>query len=167
MGIIYTICFLFRVNNGIKEICLGEKLKGFRKGTLNGSGGKLKAGETYKDCAIRETTEEFGIKVLDIEKYGEVYFYDPGLTHECHVYVVKQWHGEPHKVYNSDTGEPEMDPHWYSIDAIPYERMGTTDKYWLKPLLAGGKFKASFRYDANDQMYDPKLEELLPEYNFE
>lgn len=167
MGIIYTICFMFRDNHGVKEVCLGKKLRGFRKGTLNGSGGKIKSGETVKACAERETNEEFGVNVVAIEKVGEVLFYDPDLTHECHVFMLKDWTGEPHQVINEATGEAEMDPAWYPVEAIPYELMGTADPHWMVPLLRGEKFRASFHYDVNNQMYDPKIEILPQEFVFE
>jgi 8-oxo-dGTP pyrophosphatase MutT (NUDIX family) len=51
-------------------------------------GGKKEPGETFKECAIRETLEETGIKVKNLkfvferETEGDVYFYTATFTAE-------------------------------------------------------------------------------------
>ena len=39
------------------RILLGRKKRGFRADKYNGFGGKLEAGESFRDCAIRELFE--------------------------------------------------------------------------------------------------------------
>ena len=41
------------------RILLGRKKRGFGADKYNGFGGKLEAGESFRDCAIRELFEEF------------------------------------------------------------------------------------------------------------
>lgn len=129
---VMTICFLVRAaEDGAKLVCLAEKRRGFRQGKLNGYGGKQEEGETIEACALRETADESCVTPLQMRKVAEVYFYDPDLTHECHVFVCEQWQGEP---ANSD----EMVlPHWYRLDEIPFERMGQADALWIPRVLGG------------------------------
>ena len=42
------------------RILLGRKKRGFGADKYNGFGGKLEAGESFRDCAIRELFEESG-----------------------------------------------------------------------------------------------------------
>ena len=43
------------------RILLGRKKRGFGAHKYNGFGGKLEAGESFRDCAIRELFEESGL----------------------------------------------------------------------------------------------------------
>ncbi|MBU1104667.1 8-oxo-dGTP diphosphatase [Candidatus Parcubacteria bacterium] len=138
---IYTICLLVRPG----EVLLGLKKRGFLVGKLNGSGGKLQGDETLEDCGKRETWEEFGVQINTMKKFGEVFFYDPDLTHECHVFVVTSWEGEPCET-------EEMKPSWYRVEDVPYQMMGQADKFWLPSILEGKKICASFYYEDSDDL---------------
>ena len=50
---------LFVVRNG--EILLMRKKRGLGAGKINGPGGRIEAGESSLDAAVRETREELGI----------------------------------------------------------------------------------------------------------
>jgi len=149
-----TICFLLRTaEDGSRLVCLAKKKRGFREGKINGYGGKLEAEETLLECALRETQEEAGIKPINLDKVAEVFFHDPGLTHECHVFVCNQWEGEP-------TETEEMLPDWYPVEEIPFERMGQADSLWIPPVLRGRRVRASFYYTEENEMFDPSVEPL-------
>ena len=46
------------------DVLLGMKKRGFGIGKWNGFGGKVKDGETIRECAMRETQEECGLEVI-------------------------------------------------------------------------------------------------------
>lgn len=60
----YTLIFLF--NNNMDKVLLMRGHNKLYVGKLNGFGGKIEAGETILEGAIRETKEETG---LDINEY--------------------------------------------------------------------------------------------------
>ena len=45
------------------RILLGRKKRGFGANKYNGFGGKINAGESFRQCAVRELYEESGILV--------------------------------------------------------------------------------------------------------
>ena len=51
-----TLTVFFKDN----KVLLGEKKRGFAKGTLNGIGGKQDMGETIEQAMVRECQEEIG-----------------------------------------------------------------------------------------------------------
>ena len=56
------------------KILLGEKKRGFAKGTLNGIGGKQDPGETIEQAMIRECQEEIGATPVDYLQVGRINF---------------------------------------------------------------------------------------------
>jgi 8-oxo-dGTP diphosphatase/2-hydroxy-dATP diphosphatase len=67
------------------KVLLGKKKRGFGTGRWNGFGGKVEEGETIEESAKRETREEAGIDVSDLEKVGIIEFefqdsYNPEKT---------------------------------------------------------------------------------------
>ena len=64
-----TLMFVFRDN----EVLLIHKKRGLGKGKINGPGGKLEAGESLLECAIRETEEEVCITPHTISPAGELF----------------------------------------------------------------------------------------------
>ena len=57
-----------------ERVLLGYKKSGFGKGFYNGFGGKVEPNELPIECAKREVKEEANIDVLDLKKYGLLYF---------------------------------------------------------------------------------------------
>lgn len=55
----YTHTLVFLLNSS--EVLLGLKRRGFGAGMYNGLGGKVGAGETVRECALRECLEEANI----------------------------------------------------------------------------------------------------------
>ena len=121
------------------RILLGRKKRGFGADKYNGFGGKLEAGESFRDCAIRELFEESGLhgRPEDLECVAAFDFqfpFDESLTHVGYVYFLRAFTGI---VEETD----EMEPHWLTVDEIPYEHMWDVDPHWLPRLLEGKKLK--------------------------
>jgi len=74
-----TLCLLIKESQGERELCLGLKKKGFGKGNWNMAGGMLNLlkDKGIVDTAIRETEEEFGVKIKDFEKVAVFNFLYP------------------------------------------------------------------------------------------
>lgn len=128
-------------------VLLGFKKRGFGVGKLNGYGGKVHDDETIAEAAVRELREEAAIdaKPSDLEKVAEIDFYfadvpkEKGWDQTVHVYLLKNWRGEPQET-------EEMRPAWYSRDALPLDQMWVDDPYWLTKALDGEKFRAAFTF---------------------
>ncbi len=124
-----------------QQILLGMKKRGFATGKWNGYGGKLADGETPEQGALRELEEESGIKLNNLEKRGVFTFIyeEVGETWQTHVFAVPGFTG------NAIETE-EMRPQWFNHKDIPFADMWADDKFWMPLLLAGKKFKGTFRF---------------------
>lgn len=144
-----TLCFVRRGN----EVLLIRKKRGFGAGKINGPGGKIEPGEEARDAAIRETVEEVGIRPLDPEKKGELFFhFADGLRLHCTVFHAARFEGEPIET-------DEAIPFWASIDAIAYEEMWEDDRFWLPQMLEGNCFRGYFTFDG-ERMLSREVELL-------
>lgn len=148
-----TLCLLKRND----EILLAMKKRGFGKGKYNGVGGKIEFGETPEEAMIRETKEEINVTPIKYEKVGLIEFdeYYKGNKQNLvfHLYMVYDWIGE---ISESE----EMNPKWFSINNIPYEKMFSDDKYWLPLILEGKKVRAYFEFDENWNLLSKKICDL-------
>lgn len=116
------------------KILLGEKKRGFCKGTLNSFGGKQDKGETIEEAMVRETVEEVGIKPTEFEQVAFIKF-DANYKGErvfidMYVYMVSKYTGK-------ETETEEMIPTWYNLNEIPYDKMLKDDRLWLPKVLNG------------------------------
>ena len=74
-----TLCLLIKENQDKEELLLAMKKRGFGVGKWNGVGGKInpvKGDRNIEDTAIRETEEEIGVKIKDLEKVAILSFYN-------------------------------------------------------------------------------------------
>ena len=138
-----TICLLVKGNQKDKEILLAMKKRGFGVGKWNAVGGKIdfeKGDKNVIDAAIRETEEEIGVQVKELEKVAILNFtfpYNRAWDQTVHVFLAQNWEKEP-------VESEEMAPRWFKIHEIPYDKMWDDDKVWLPNILEGKKLKADF-----------------------
>lgn len=88
-------------------------------------GGKIEYGETSLDAAIRETEEEAGVVVEELEYIGYV---DHIIREENQhwipqVYVAREWEGEPMNMEPEKCSEID----WFSQDDIPSDLSGVVE----------------------------------------
>jgi len=142
-----TLLFLVKKEQGVpKEICLAMKKVGFGAGRWNGVGGKVENNESVEDATRRETEEEIGVKVKEIEKVAEISFSfpaEPEWNQSMHTYWTESWQGEPKET-------EEMRPRWFPVDKIPYDLMWPDDIFWLPEVLKGNLVRASFTFSEGD-----------------
>lgn len=143
-----TVCFPRRGN----EILLAwkewrENRKNIGAERWNGYGGKIEEGESARETAARELSEESGLDVLpkDLEKIAIVNFYntkDDGSVGiiRVHMYTVSAWEGEAQVV------DEMTNPTWFNIDKLPFDEMMPADKIWLPVALSGKKIFAEAHY---------------------
>lgn len=141
-----VICYPLRADLPLApadELLLIEKRRGLGAGLYNGPGGKVEPGETPMAAAVRETREETGVAVADLDERGEFDFYF-GDEHVfcCHVYVARDVRGEL-----QDT--PEAFPEWRTRERVPYDRMWEDDELWLPHVLDGDAIRGVFYFDAD------------------
>ena len=123
------------------EVLLIRKKRGHGAGKINGPGGKVDAGETPLEAAVRETREETGIEVLDAELRGEFRFVElNGPQWLGYVFLAGRFRGEPVETV-------EADPFWCPVSDLPFEEMWEDDRYWLPRLLAGERLRGDFLFD--------------------
>lgn len=148
-----TLCLLKKE----EKILLAMKKRGFGEGKYNGVGGKIKEGETPEEAMIRETEEEIFVTPTKYEKVGYIsfdeFYKDSKIRLAFHLYLAYEWIGEPKE---SD----EMNPKWFNINEIPYDKMFPDDKYWLAHILNGEKIDAYFDFDEDWNLISKKIKKL-------
>lgn len=142
-----TLLFLVKRNGGVvTDICLAMKKRGFGMGRYNGVGGKVEGEETIECAVKREAHEEIGVVVGDISKCAELFFTFPhkeDWNQLVHVYITDVWSGD---IVETE----EMNPVWFSVDAIPYDTMWPDDIFWLPKVLEGDQVRAKFSFAEGD-----------------
>lgn len=140
----------FMVLRDKDRILFGTKKCGFGKGKIVGIGGKVDAGETVEEAAVRETEEEIGVKVTEFQKLGEIVFDNLSYkdSHECnkmHIFVATKWEGEPIET-------DEIEPIWIPTREIPYERFWEDNQYWMPYVLIGDFVQGYFLFDDQNRV---------------
>lgn len=139
---------LFVVRGG--QVLLIRKQRGLGAGKINGPGGRIHAGETPLEAAVREVREEVCVTPHDIVECGELSFqFVDGYSIHVHVFRAAGCEGEA-------TQTPEAIPLWTPLDAIPYDEMWADDRIWVPLMLAGTRFEGRFVFDG-DTMLDHEV----------
>lgn len=151
-----TLCLLIKDSQPDKELLLAMKKRGFGMGKWNGVGGKLdleKGDKDVVDTVRRETKEEIGVEVEELEKVAVLNFnfpYNSDWDQAVHVFLAKNWQGEPEE-------SEEMFPKWFKTQEIPYDEMWDDDKFWLPLVLKGKKLKADFTFKEGEILSDQNI----------
>lgn len=139
-----AVTYLIRATTAGPEVLLGEKLTGIGRGKLVGPGGKLEAGESADEAAVREVAEEVGLTV-DIEAVTPIarleysFPHKPQWSQSSTAFLATRWSGEPQ-------ASRELAPRWFALDALPLDRMWDDARLWLPRALAGDFIHALCSY---------------------
>ena len=138
---------------------MGFKKTGFGAGKYTGFGGKVEAGETVAQAAVREMQEETGVTVAvdELEKVGELAFVFPSRpvwSQEVHVFLAYSWRGEA-------VEGREMRPVWFPVARLPYIEMWDDGATWMPRVLAGDRIQATFTFRADNETVDRVAIEAL------
>jgi len=85
------------------------------------------------------------IQEKDLVKVAELTFHfkdKPEWSINCHVFFARAWEGEPKE-------SEEMEPEWFDISNLPFDRMWVDDKYWLPMVLRGDYVQAELNFNNN------------------
>ena len=133
-----TLCFVIRGG----EILLIRKKRGLGAGKINGPGGRLEAGETPLECAIRETQEELCVTPTGVELAGELRFqFTDGYSLHGIVFRASGCIGEA-------TETDEAVPLWTPVGGVPFDEMWADDVLWFPHLFAECHFEGRFLFDS-------------------
>ena len=143
-----TLCFPIREALP-RAILLGYKKIGFGRGKYVGFGGKIRAGETIRQAAVRELAEETGLRAAeaDLEAMGVLTFLFPARPewdHKVHVFLTRKWQGTP-------VDSEEITPIWFPLYQPPYQRMWNDSASWLPLVLDGQQVEATFVYNEDNE----------------
>jgi 8-oxo-dGTP diphosphatase len=135
-----TLCYLRRAGQTLM-VHRVKKVNDMHQGKWNGLGGKMEAGETPEECAIREIFEESGLRAVEPRLKGLLTF--PGFANDedwyAFVFVVERFSGELIE-------SPEGNLKWIDDDALPSLELWEGDRIFL-PWLDGERFfSAKFTY---------------------
>jgi 8-oxo-dGTP pyrophosphatase MutT (NUDIX family) len=155
---VYDVCVVYLVRNSQTasgdrtEILLGEKLTGLGTGKFVGAGGKLEPRESPVDAAVREVAEELGVVVApaDLEAISVITypFVDRDeWSQRSHGFLARTWTGEP-------AASSELDPQWFDIADIPFDRMWADAATWLPQALAGEFIERTIPFRADGTLAD-------------
>ncbi|MFA5689021.1 MAG: 8-oxo-dGTP diphosphatase [Kiritimatiellales bacterium] len=133
-----------------EQILLIHKKRGFGAGYYNAPGGRIEAGETPLECAIRETQEELCITPHHPVHAGTLMFqFTSGHSIHGEVFRAEEFSGTP-------TETDEAVPVWFAVNDLPWHNMWADDPVWYPYLLAGQFFTGRFIFE-NKTMLDSEL----------
>ncbi len=146
---VLTLCLIRKEGKillGLKKVRLGA-------GKLNSFGGKVEEGETIEAAAMREVQEECGITVMAVKQVARIAISSPHRPDiDLHVFEAVSWSGEPIET-------DEMAPEWFDEADMPYDRMWSSDAFWLPQVLAGKRIMGRIAFGEHDQVLEHSAEE--------
>lgn len=148
------------------RLLLGEKLRGFAKGSFNGVGGKLLPSESARSSVIRETQEETGLslKAGEVELVGRVKVdVEGGEKVVIAVFAASLTDEQRKEVTSSE----EVKAGWYDItsklDKLPLERLRPEHRLYLALLIQSRLDQKKMTFDLDIHFHsEPRIHELGP-----
>ncbi|MEA3439525.1 MAG: 8-oxo-dGTP diphosphatase [Chloroflexota bacterium] len=140
-AVLATLCYV-RQNSKTLMIHRVKKHNDIHEGKWNGLGGKIEAGETPEECAIREILEESGLVVKNLRLKGFLTF-PQFANHQdwyAFVYVIDVFEGEL-------IDSPEGVLHWINDSDLTNLNLWEGDRVFLPWLDQPGFFSAKFVYE--------------------
>ncbi len=146
-----TLCYL-RKNDQTLMLHRVKKENDMHEGKWNGLGGKLEAGESPEECAIREVKEESGLDIRKPQLKGVLTFPAFSKNEDWYVFlfVVTEFSGT---LIDSDEGNLE----WIDNDQLFDLPLWEGDKIFLRWLEKEGFFSAKFMYKNNKLIHHEVL----------
>lgn len=129
-----TLCWIFKNGKALMQLAK----RGISEGKWNAVGGKVEHGETRLECVKREVLEETGLAIEELTYHGKLRFFYGEKTWVTHIFSTDKFTGEL-KESESD-GKLE----WFSLDALPFDKMWQDDAHWVPLLLDGKRFDGEF-----------------------
>ena len=107
-------------------------------------GGKLEAGESPSDAAVREVLEEVGlaIEAESLELLGTLRYLFPTKPEWSQVSWAFRSRGD----FGAPFPSEEIDASWVSLNEVPLNEMWDDARYWLPDLLSGRRVRATFEF---------------------
>lgn len=99
-----------------RKVLLGKRRKDPGAGSYGFPGGKLEVGESFEQCAARETREECGIKIARAHPHFFACFQHYIPRQYTHVGIIAEWKSGTPKVCEPDKCESWE---WYDLDKLP------------------------------------------------
>ncbi len=98
------------------KVLLGKRKKDPGAGSYGFPGGKLEVGESFEECAVRETLEECGIKIQQVRPHFFACFQHYLPRQFTHVGIIAEW-----KSGTPVLCEPEKCESWgwYDLNELP------------------------------------------------
>lgn len=129
------------------QVLLILKKRGLGHGKFNAPGGRLEAGETPEQAAVRETQEEVGLTPQGLRFAGRLDFaFTDGYSLRCHVFTASSYVG-----VLAETDEAA--PFWCNETALPYARMWADDRLWIPLMLDGRRFEGRFVFEGDAMLW--------------
>lgn len=128
------------------HLLLIHKKRGLGQGKINGPGGRLEAGESYLDAAVRETQEEVGLTPSGLYRAADLSFrFADGYSLYAEVFLATDYSGNP-------ISTDEADPFWCPVEKVPYHNMWEDDRLWLPLMLNGSYVSGTFEFDGDTML---------------
>lgn len=132
------------------RVLLIRKKRGLGAGKINAPGGRLEAGETPLQAAVREVEEEVGITPFGVSEHGALSFaFVDGYKLHAHLFSATSFAGTPCET-------DEAIPLWFPRTDLPFAEMWADDALWLPHVLRGERVRGRFVFDG-DRMLDHEL----------
>lgn len=109
------------------KLLLGERIGSHQKNTFCAPGGHLEFGESWEECAKRETTEETGLEIENVRFLGVTNDVMPkDKKHYITIAMVADWkNGEPENLEKNKC----LGWKWYALENIPENKSAFLENF--------------------------------------